>query len=1044
MGSLGGARSYRALDAALLRASVHPGEPVGLAWPDLEDTARVEAWRGWLARVWALSSIVEAVTVASPVLAGRVRELLAGRAVRPAQVRRMVMSVAGYLVRMRGRATPFGVFAGVAALRFGPEPPEFLTGDWLVRARADARWLAEVITQLESCAEVRGGVRVVVNDLVSVRGERIVVSWGPYTSPGDRAQVSVRRGRAVETVLEAAGSPIRGGDLIEKLAAELPAASVAGLDAMIAQLLACGVLISGLRPPSSCGDGLAHVLACLDSLDLWAVEDVAALADELRGIHTQLDRGGAGRAAEPLRQRMRALSEVVEQPVTLDCRLGDTTVLPPHVAEVAEVAADALVRASPHQGGDPHMRDYHARFVERYGIDALVRVDQLIDPTAGLGFPPHYGQRDERAGLDPRVSSRDEQLLVLAQQAALDQARQVELDDEFLDTLAAEAGGPPRPVPHVEMCVEVHAPTMDALLGGAFTLVVRGVGRGALALSGRFVDLLAAPDQQRMIDQYARLPTTVEGAVTAQLSFPALPRRVQNVARAPRLLAVTMSLAEHHDQVSDRITVGDLAVAADGDRLYVVSLSRRRVVEPVVANAAARRSWPPLARLLVEIARSGTAAVSPFAWGAASCLPYLPRVRYRRGVLCPARWRIPRGALPAAGAPHSAWVQAMDTLRERLRLPAWVSVGDADRLLHLDLDKPIDLALLRTHLDRASTAARNVLVTEAATPTDFGWAGGRAHEIVVPLAATIPPAQPPVAVTGSAALTLIGREHAVLPGERVLFARLFGHPDHIDTIITNHLPRLLSELGSESMWWFIRYRDPRPHLRLRLHPPPRRYGHVVVALGAWAADLRRRGLVGELTLDTYRPETARYGAGAAMDAAEALFAADSAAARAQIHSLGGARHVFPRALTAASMVDLAVSVTGGRASGMGWLLSHRPGQRAGKLVRDEVSQAIALAEPTDDHAAVCDLPDGELVAEAWRARRRAADTYARCLQRSPAALSPDSVLGSLMHLHHIRAIGIDPDGEQLTERTARAVALAWSARTDTPHPQTQHSRPETR
>ncbi len=40
----------------------------------------------------------------------------AGRRPGAGQVRRMVLAVARYLVRMRGRATPFGVFADVAPL----------------------------------------------------------------------------------------------------------------------------------------------------------------------------------------------------------------------------------------------------------------------------------------------------------------------------------------------------------------------------------------------------------------------------------------------------------------------------------------------------------------------------------------------------------------------------------------------------------------------------------------------------------------------------------------------------------------------------------------------------------------------------------------------------------------------------------------------------------------------------------------------------------------------------------------------------------------
>jgi thiopeptide-type bacteriocin biosynthesis protein len=374
-------------------------------------------------------------------------------------------------------------------------------------------------------------------------------------------------------------------------------------------------------------------------------------------------------------------------------------------------------------------------------------------------------------------------------------------------------------------------------------------------------------------------------------------------------------------------------------------------------------------------------------------------------------------------------MQALAALRERLGLPTWVSVGAADRLLRLNLDEPMDLALLRDHVDQAARSEEPTTIAEAPTPADHGWADGRAHEIVVPLAATAPPAPAPTVLTRSAtAPVLIGPEHGVLPGERVVFAQFHGHPDHVDAILTGHLPRLLTELG-EPMWWFIRYRDPRAHLRLRLHPHPERYGVAVVALGAWAADLRRRGLVSDLTLATHRPEIARYGSGTAMDAAESLFAADSATACAQISTLTCERDVSPRALTAASMVDLAASMMGGWHAGVRWLRDLRSTRSAGALAREEVRQAIRLADPDEDHAALRTLSGGELIADAWRARRHAAASYVSQLEQTPGAPSTEVVLVSLLHLHHIRAIGINPDVEQRVERMARAVAVSWVTRT---------------
>ncbi len=1028
------ARWYQHVDAALLRASVHTGEVIPRPWPELDVDTEIEQWCAWLAEVWAQPAVAEAVAWASPVLADRVAAVCEGLRPGAGQVRRMVMSLARYLVRMRGRATPFGAFAGVAALRFGSRVSARWTDAHQVRTRADAVWLAAVIASLESCPALRRHLPVTVNDLVVVRGERLVMPRQPGVGDpgrGTSVEVSVRYSAPVQTIMQAARSPIQIGDLIDKLATEFPDAAVSAIDALLAELVARGVLITSLRPPSTSTDGLAHVLHQLQELDAAALREAAGLVGELRAIHAQLQAANRatswvdGQARRATAARMRAVSNAAEQPLMVDLRLGATMVLPPQVATEAESAAGALLRLTPHPAGNPAWREYHGRFVSRYGSGAVVPVEQLVDPTAGLGFPRHYGQPG-RGVPAVEMSRRDELLLRLAQQAALDGAREIVLNDDDIDALAAGGRDAVRPAPHVDLCVEIRAPTTTALAQGAFMLAVTGIGRTAIATTGRFLDVVPDADRQRMLTCYGRLPVGVEGALPAQLSFPPSHPRVGNVVRAPLVLPDVISLGEHRDGVRGRIPVQDLAVTADQDRLYVVSLSRRLVVEPVLTHAPARHTMPALARLLCELPRAESAAVSLFDWGVADCLPFRPRVRYGRSILAPARWRVSSSQLPGPAAPRREWTAALAAVRERLRLPASVSVGTADRRLRLNLDDRMDLALLRAHLDAADDA---VTVAEAPTAADHGWFAGRAHEIVIPLAATAPPARAPAVVTSSAPLPIIGRGHGMLPGSQVLFAKVYGHPEVVNTILTRHLPALLAAWDDPPPWWFVRYRTPAPHLRIRLHHS-QDYGQAAGRVGAWAADLRRRGLVGDLTLDTYHPETARYGSGAAMAAAEALFAADSAAVVAQLTALAGSREVHAHALTAASLVDLVCAMTGSRPAGMRWLIDHAELAGHGSVGdRHVLRQALSLAGLGGDKPALLTIPGGPQIASAWDARRLAATRYTDCL--AATHVKPASVLVALLHLHHVRAHGVDPDAEALTHRLARAVALAFNARQNT-------------
>jgi len=318
----------------------------------------------------------------------------------------------------------------------------------------------------------------------------------------------------------------------------------------------------------------------------------------------------------------------------------------------------------------------------------------------------------------------------------------------------------------------------------------------------------------------------------------------------------------------------------------------------------------------------------------------------------------------------------------------------------------MDVALLRAHLDSRDGLA---VLAESWSPEDHAWCGGRAHEVTVPLAATVAPGPPPKLLARNGPLPSAVRDHGHLPGSGgVLSARLYSDPALFDQILTECLPALVSGWDELELWWFIRYRDSGHHLRLRLHAAD--CGQAAARTGQWAAELRRRGLASDLVLDTYRPETGRFGRGPALAAAETLFAADSAAAAAQLASAGPAD---PCALTSASLADLAAALLGGPQAGMQWLRDHPVPADREPLARDARLQALVLTGPGDAVPAA--------VRQAWRARASAARAYAGLLPET--GRDPAGVVETLLHLHHNRVHGPGRATESLTYRLARACAL---------------------
>jgi thiopeptide-type bacteriocin biosynthesis protein len=544
--------------------------------------------------------------------------------------------------------------------------------------------------------------------------------------------------------------------------------------------------------------------------------------------------------------------------------------------------------------------------------------------------------------------------------------------------------------------------------------------RGVGTTIGRFIGLLEQSDQERAASVFAQLPASDPETVPAQLSFPPLDPGNAHVTRTPELLSAVISMAEHRRPSDAVIGLEDLAVACDRRRLYLASLSRRQRLEPTVLHALdLRRHTPPLARFLSEVSRAQAAVVSGFSWGAASHLPFLPRVRYGRTIVSPARWRLDRSELPGRGAPWPEWQEAMTALRARRYLPTMVFLTEGDRLLNLDLDQSFHLVLLRAHLQ----SAQHTVLTEAPSPGAYGWFGGHAHEIIVPMTAAQPsrwPAVPPITAT-----RVVGRDHGHLPGTSTwLHAKLYGHRERQAEILAQYLPELLAKWDEEPAWWYMRYRDPEWHLRLRIAlPNASEFGLAAGRVSAWAWRLRRQGLLRDLQFATSYPETGRWGTGAVMAAAEEVFGADSRALAVQFAQ---SPQPHPQVLAAAHFVAIAAAFTGSTEAGMEWLITYAKTETSSALPHDVLAEAVRLADPADNWAALRAVPGGQAITQVWEPRHRSLATYRIRLQEADG-ISPDAVLDSLLHAHHIRAVGIDRDDERTCMRLARAAALAWKA-----------------
>ena len=1066
-GSLAGSRpAYRPLSGFVVRA---PLLPAG-------DYQRLAFGPDGLRRAWSDPEFRLAVSVASPDLAAA---LPADGGIEAASPRARA-ALQRYVIRASLRPTPFGGFAGVAvgrwsdrtSMRIGPSRRT-------TRTRPDMGWLTAVAQRLGTDPQYRPCLRVYANPCALDKNGRVYLADRSTGGTEAGPDVSVRATAPVREVLARARDGAEWSELRRCLLESAPQATPARADRLLGQLCAQQLLLPELLPALT-RDPLGHltaVLAGVPDAGRWAgrlsaigagcasldAAEPAAAADALPGLRRQLaELAAALRTGDPAGRT---------EPLQVDSALPlPDNAVGRQIADELAAAADVLLRLHPAALAD-RLAGYRSAFHRRYGDDRGVPVLELLDPRFGLGPPggPGAPAAGEPAAAAAAAARRDAVLQDLLATCLRDGLTELVLSRADIDRLSTWAPDPDRLPPSLELSAFLAASSRAAIDQGNYLLVIGpNLGGGAAGRGlGRFADMLG-PDAHGLLREAADAEGPPAG-VTAELVYRPVRARTANVAVRPlvRAFEVPVGVAPslppdaviRVDELSVRLRDGRLRLCWDRDGREV-SLAAGHMLNPAAA--------PALCRQLLELASDGLVDLLPFSWGPVSAMPFLPRVRAGRVVLHPARWRLDLSGNDGAQAvaDQARFDAMLDGWRDRWRLPRRAYLTWADNRLLLDLDDAGHRAQLRDALRRPGRPAV-VLQEGLPGPADAWLPGPRGRhvaELVVPLVRDRDLAVPGghggrgagrprrgVAAGGreQARPTWPEADRRRPPGSDWLYLALCGPRGTEDALLAGSLGELadrLVERGDADGWFFVRYGDPEPQLRLRLHgDPDALLNRVLAALMRWGAQAVAAGSRTSVALQAYERELERYGGPEATGLCERIACADSRAVRGLLacpaadvpipheYQTPAGSH-GPRAvpgpagspqpagpgdrleLGVLSLADLLVTMVPGSSEQA--LLCQAAGgndRRAGAVFRarqDRLRMLIApVVLPRADGAPPA-APDG--IAAALAGRRTAVAPLAAELRDRcrPDGRWLERIVPSLLHLHANR-LGLDRADEQL-------------------------------
>jgi lantibiotic biosynthesis protein len=848
--------------------------------------------------VVARPEVREALFLASPDLDDAIpRWLEAPESERGQRAERALIK---YFSRMAGRATPFGLFAGTSAGRIGEATRLVLDGPHTSRrhSRLDTDFLFAAADAIARNPALREGLSLRPNSTLYESGGRL--RYVEVRLDGKERTyhlVSVEAAPHHSETLARSAHGAKGAELAEALVdtETSPDEAAAYIEELVdAQLLVpdTGLVVTGPEPATAMAERLSENPATRGvSAALWeACHELDAL-----------DAAGIGNAPERYRSLAARLSALPARPELPRLFQVDLVKASPEAvvgkAVLHEIRRGVELLWQLGAGENSLLAAFRLAFVERYEEREIPLVEAL-DDESGIGFPPNPEDGTEGAPLLKGLAfpvvggsiswgGRETFLLRKVSEAAARGETEIVLDDKDVDALAATE---PRPLPGAfAAMVQVAAASNDALAKGRFQVLLEWAGGPSGArLLGRFCHWNA--EFESLVQEHLRKEEELEPeAIFAEVVH--LPdARAGNVLLRPLLRAYEIPFLGASGAPEDRqIPVTDLMVWVVGNEIRLRSRRLGRRIVPRMTTAHNYGSFGlGLYRFLCQLQGQGVASGLGWSWGPLAGAPFLPRVRHGRTILFRARWTVDREELEKLTKGRGAEsFRAVAAWRKSRHLPRQVVLSDGDNGLPVDLESALSVEAFLHLVKRRGFIELTEMFPGPDELCACGPDGRYVHELLIPFVRTAEsrPSVPEVGREAAAAPpsqpTTAPPRRSFPPGSEWLYAKLYAGAVTSEKVLLGDLAPLAREaVGTEAAdrWFFVRYADPRHHLRIRVHGDPRRLREEVLpSLEQAVSPLLACGRVWRMQLDTYDREIERYGGAEGMDVAEAIFAVDTEA-----------------------------------------------------------------------------------------------------------------------------------------------------------------------
>jgi thiopeptide-type bacteriocin biosynthesis protein len=316
--------------------------------------------------------------------------------------------------------------------------------------------------------------------------------------------------------------------------------------------------------------------------------------------------------------------------------------------------------------------------------------------------------------------------------------------------------------------------------------------------------------------------------------------------------------------IGQQLQLSDLYIRVIDNKVMLFSERHQKIVIPRLTSAYNHNlNKLPLFRFLADL---------PYQYGRSTLgldlrqffpdLRFYPRTEYKDTILSLATWIIKENQIVALQDEQNNGVEAFKELGKTIHLPPYFSLVEGDQELVFDGQSERDITFFLRCIRQKKEAVLKEFLQQP---------------IVRQYNAYLLPDEPLVLPQpGSLRRPKASVQRKYIPGSEWLYLKIYAPKIGVNRLLQRLAPLLHKRYGEHKVrqWFFIRYEDHAPHIRLRLQVNPDSVNEVLQAFKAKLEDRIQQHVIREFQIDVYNRELERYALGG-IENTERLFWASS-------------------------------------------------------------------------------------------------------------------------------------------------------------------------